>query len=292
MIKGVSRLLFLSLLAMTSCSQHDTLAGVEDPVDDGQSASVNIVISRAGVEEFAQAGISELTIYTYRVLRKSTELYKEETVSIGDGVFAYQFPLGETFQTIVTANVGEVSGKEALETLTLTFDPLGGKEVWASPVTRFSSDKTVTTLDLTLERLVARVNFVPAESAAELAAVSEFDALDIRFSNVAASYMPATGMPVLSDLTVSTDASQGYRKTFYTFETSRAGENSSIFISYLKGGVEVNQSASLLDTGVTYEASSSYSMTVPITAPDYQLLPWSIESRSGLPAIEIVKTKL
>lgn len=292
MIKGVSRLLFLSLLAITSCSQHDTAAEGEIPVAGGETSSVNMVISRAAADEFAKAGISELTIYTYRVLRKSTELFKEETVSIGDGVYAYEFPLGETFQTVVAANVGEVTGKETLETLTFSFDPLGGKEVWASPVTRFSSDKTVTTLDLTLQRLVARVNFVPAESAADLAAISEFDALDIRFTNVAASYLPASGMPVLTELTVSTDASAGFRKTFYTFDTTRGSENSALFITYLKGGEQVNTSASMLDTGLTYEASSSYSMTVPVTAPDYLLMPWSTVTRSAAPSIEIVKTNL
>lgn len=295
MIKGVSKLLFLSLFAMASCAQQDDIVNGEDPVGNGTAelAPVKMVISRAAADEFQKAGISEITVYTYRMLRKGTELYSEKTVEVGNGEFNYEFPLGETFQTIVTANVGSVSGKETLETLTLSFDPLGGKEVWASRVIRFSSDKSVTELDIALDRLVARINFVPAETATDLAAVDQFDALNITFTNVASSYMPATATPVLSDIVVSTDASSNFRKTFYTFETTGAQTNSALNIEYMKAGVKVNQSASMLDTGITYEASSDYAVTVPITAVDFLMTPWDVAARSSFaPSIEVVKSSL
>lgn len=295
MIKGVSKLLFLSLFAMASCAQQDDIISGEDPSGNGTAelAPVKMVISRAAADEFQKAGITEITVYTYHMLRKGTELYDEQTVAVGNGEFNYEFPLGETFQTIVTANVASVTGKETLETLTLNFDPLGGKEVWASRVIRFSSDKSVTELDIALDRLVARVNFVPAETATDLALVDQFDALNITFTNVAASYMPASATPVLSDIVVSTDASSNFRKTFYTFDTTTSQANSALNIEYMKAGVKVNQSASMLDTGITYEASSDYAVTVPITAVDFLLNPWETAARSAsAPALEVVKTSL
>lgn len=300
MIKGVSKLLLLSLLAMTSCSQQDDIINGGDPsVDEPKEASsVKMTISRASASEFQQAGITEITVYTYRVLRKATELYSESTVEVGDGEFTYEFPLGETFQTVVTANVASVTGKESLETLTLHFDPFGGKEVYATRPVRFASDKSVTTLDLELSRLVARVRFTPVETAAELAAVNEFDALDITFTNVASAYMVSSAAPVLEDITVSTDAAAGFRTTFYTFDTTNGGTNSALGIEYLKNGEQVNSSASMLETGTTYEASGDYSLSVPITSSDFLALPWqdstaSTTSRSSHGTkVEVNVTKL
>lgn len=290
MIKKVTNLLFLSLILLSSCSQKDEIADVSGAQKE---STVELVISRAAADEFSQAGISEVTIYTYRVLRKSTELFSEQTVAIGDGQFSYQFPLGETFQAIVTANVSSVTGKESLETLALNFDPLGGKEVWASKVVRFNSDKSVQSLDLAMERLVARINFVPAESAADLAAVTEFDRLDITFTNIAATYMPATGKPTLSDITVTADAASGFRTRLYSFATDGGDQKSALNILYYKNGQKVNQSASMLDTGTTYEASGDYAVTVPITSPDFLLGVWDVTARSGFgKSIQVTKSQL
>lgn len=299
MLKGVSKVLFVMLLAMTSCSGHDDViegGGLDKP--EAEQQTVTMTISRASASEFVEAGITQLSVYTYKVDRKITTLFDEQTVDVSSSEFngavlTHSFPLGETFQTVIAANVGSVTGKESLSTLTFHFDPLGDKEVWASPVIRFMSDKSVSELNFELDRIIARIKFEPAETQAELGAFDSFDKIKVTFTNLASSYMPLTKEVELSDLTVETDASAGYRTQVYTFATTSTQTNGGVNIEYFKAGNSVNTSASLLETGITYAASGDYTLRIPITSPDFVTVPWTTGARSASQAkFEVITSTL
>ena len=88
MLKGVSKVLFVMLLAMTSCSGHDDAiegGGLNKPETEQQT--VTMTISRASASEFVGAGITQLSVYTYKVDRKVTTLFDEQTVDVSSSEF-------------------------------------------------------------------------------------------------------------------------------------------------------------------------------------------------------------
>jgi len=294
MFKKFRNILLLSLLGLASCSQ-----GADEPIpatgtegNDGMH-SVELAVSRATLDEFATAGIDKYTIFIYKIERKGTTLFAEKEVTANNEKVTMEFSLGDNFQTFLVANASNITGKESLETVAIHLDPASSKQVWMSTPVRFASDKSTNTVSVTLRRIVSLIDFVPAETDAELAAQSDFDRVDLTFGNVATEYMVGAGAAVATTYTATTDAARGYKTSFYTFETS-ALDDATLAINYYKGGNVVNTSAGILETATKFAAHPHYTVSVPLTSPSFIERPWStLSCRANLPAaISVTKTAL
>ncbi len=274
----LSNLLLPGLLLLASCSQGEA-DDPQVPATGGDAEqTVEIVMSRAAKDDFAAAGVDRYTVYVYKVDRKTAPLYLEQEVSVDDATVSLSLPLGENFKTFAVANVASVSGKDLLETAQLHLDPSSEKEVWFGAVTSFASDKSTSTVSLAMQRLVARVNFTPAETEAELAAQSFFDRMSLTFSNTADSYMVNTGAATAASYTAEATSATGYKASFITFDTNALAEESMLDITFYKGAQQVNTSAGALETGVHYTANNRYTMTVPVLTNDFVATPWTSTS--------------
>lgn len=262
MIKNFSKLLLcMAVACFASCSSVDDEPAVG--TDQAEEATVRVNISRAEAADFADAGISEFTVYVYNVERKSTSLYSKQVVPASDGSFELSFPLGNTYQTVAVANAASVTGDETLETLTLNLDPVAKNDVWCTNVVRFASDKSVSEISLNFSRKVAAINFAPAETEAELASAG-FDNLNLTFTQVATSYLVQSGKGIATEVKVSAPKSAGYKASFYTFDTY-ALENGTLNIEFTNGGQTVKQSKPLECT--KYLAGKKINCIVPVTDP-------------------------
>lgn len=274
-MKHLVKLLVLPLLlCCCACSSENgdpwNMDGQQEQVE---KCMVRMSLTRAdGENAFAEEGISEITIFVYHQLRTGTELLEARTVNTDNSTIQFELPLGETYQTFVVAGAASVTNNETLETVQLHLDPAQQQDVWLSGVVRFASDKSVSNLNLTMRRMVAQVSFAPLETTEELAARSEFDNLQLTFTNVATTWQVKTGLPMVEDLKLTTTAAEGYHSSFRTFAT---GENAGMSIDYLKGDMVVNSSPSLLEVGTKYETSHSYELLVPITNSDYVTKPFT-----------------
>lgn len=292
MQKTYTLLLSLGLLGLTACSQaDDPVAAPEAPAG---THSIDMCLTRAAAEDFAKAGIDKYTVYIYKVERKGTSLFAEKEMNATAGTTSIEFPLGETYQTVAVANAASVEGKESLETLAVVLNPAADSQVWLSETTRFASDKSISSVSLALQRVVAQVNFAAAEDEATLAAQTTFDRVDATFHNVSTRYMVSRRQAEATTYTVTLNAANGYKATFHSFDTSKLEGDVLIGLSYLKGGSEVNTSAGLLETATRLQANNRYSVTMPLTSPDFVSTPWSFNATRGiLPAkISVTSTKL
>lgn len=266
----------LGLVGLCACSQSQE---EPQPPEAGETQTVSVSLTRGAQDDFIAAGVDTYTIYIYRNTRSDKSLFSEQKVDVSQNTVSLQFSLGDSFKIFAVANVESVSGKEDFETLELHMNPLSDSQVWMTEVESFTSDKSVTSLEMSLQRLVARVDFAPAETAQELAAQTLFDTLNLSFTNTADTYKVSDGSVTTKTQDLALTSATGYKGGFYTFATTTADSNSMLEISYLKGGAEVNKSAGALDTGVKYSANNRYNMSVPLLANDYVETPWT---RSGL----------
>lgn len=291
MIKNLSKLLLPCVFGLAACSQSADEPASPDTGASTGSSTVTMTLSRAAADDFLAAGISRITILTYQVDREGSPLIDEKDVEVGSGRFEFEFPLGETYQAFAVANAGAINDKEFFETVSLKIDPSAKNDVWVSTPVKFASDKSVSSVSLVMRRVVAEVNFTPAEEDSELAAQSYFDRLDLTFKNVASTYMVATTKAVADEFSFTVTAANGYKTSFHTFATTSLETKSSLFITYYNGGSQVNVSPSDLDTGVTFDASRRYNLIVPVTNPDFIAIPWTsstnVTSRSGMPGITV-----
>ncbi|MBO5779599.1 MAG: FimB/Mfa2 family fimbrial subunit [Muribaculaceae bacterium] len=271
MIKNFSKLLLCAAIALTSCSSVDEPEMTEST---GETAKVAIGISRADAQEFTEAGITNITVFVYHNERKGTTLFCEKTMDVADGMFEMEFPIGETYQTFVVANAPSITEKEEIATVAINLDPKAPADVWMSQVVKFASDKSVSEVELTLNRRVARVSFEPAETAEELAAITDYDNLNIRFTNIATKMLVSGAKAEAGETTVSASAADGFKATIYTFDTSSLAVNGKLFLEYTKGGAVVNTSREL-DCATSYGASKRVKLIVPITDPGLVENPWS-----------------
>lgn len=294
MMRKVSLMFALPLMCLAACGQQDDVLLDGPSAVGGDRGLATMRLTRAESDDFEAAGVSDVTILIYRVNGKTTELYKNSTVNVGSGEFQYEFSLGETYRTLAMSNVS-ATGVEAAETLTLNIDPAGDKIPYTTPLTQFSSDKSVLSVGLELTRPVARLDFRPAETAEELAGV-DFDEIRLTYSNVATSYVPSAGKAVLTEQTVTATAADGFTASLYTFSTASTGEPSMLTIDYYKNGAKVNTSISPLETGTTWEASRAYTVIVPIAANDYVQSPWGAARPAGVKsaakAVTIIESAL
>lgn len=279
MIKNLSRFLLPLAVALTGCSQSaDEPSAPGQGGGDASKQKVEMTLSRATAEELQAAGISKFTVFIYKVNRREYTLVEQKECDATQGRFTVEFPLGETYQTFAVANADNFTGTESYETVTVNIDPTAKQDVWVSTPQRFSSDKSFSTLDVALRRVIAAVDFQTAETAADLAAAGNFDRLDVTFNDIAASYKVSDGTVEGTALTLQLDASTEFKGSFTTFPTTSLENNATITIDYLKGGEKVNTSSSPLETMLKYEAAKHYTFTVPVSQDDYVQTPWRTAS--------------
>lgn len=288
MIKNLSRFLLPLAVALTGCSQGaDEPAAPENGGADAPKQKVEMTLSRATADQLQAAGISHFTVFIYQVNRREYTLIQQKECSTNEGTFTVDFPLGETYQTFAVANADEFTGVESFETVAVHINPSEKKDIWISSPTRFSSDKSFSTLDVPLRRMVAAVDFKTAETPADLAAAGDFDRLDVTVNHIASTYMIKSGTVEETSLTMSVDAASEFQGGFTTFPTTTLADNSTVVIDYFKGGQKVNTSATPLETSIKYEAAKHYTMTVPVTQNDFVQTPW--RSASLIPAGALMK---
>lgn len=276
MHKKFLNLLLVSMLGLASCTTEAEDSAINGGLGaDDETQAVEFALSRSTVTEFQNAGIENLTVLIFKVERKGTSFYAEHNVSVEQSAFRLEFPLGDTYQAVAIVNAATITGKDALENLTLTLDPVGAQPVWMSGVERFSSDKSVSALTLNLQRVVARVEFAPVETEAELSAQTYFDAIKVNVTSVADTYNVATGTAVIKSFDFTTDASKGYKVGFYTFNAAAAEEDALLDLTFYKGGQQVNNTPGALETGVKFLSNNRYSISVPVLSNDFVVAPWS-----------------
>ena len=283
MHKKFLNLLFISMLGLASCTTEADDAVINGGADaDDETQAVEFALSRSTVTEFQNAGIENLTVLIYKVERKGTSFVTEYNLPVEQSAFRLDFPLGDTYQAVAVANASSISGKETLADLTLHLDPVADRPVWMSGVERFASDKSVSALTLTLQRVVARVEFAPVETEAKLSAQTYFDAINVNVTSVADTYNVATGTPEVKTFDFRTDASAGYKVGFYTFDCSKAEEDVLVDLTFYKRGQQVNNTPGALETAVKFAANNRYNITVPVLSNDFVVTPWSVPE--GAPA--------
>ncbi len=275
MCKIFNKAILLGLLALVSCSQSQE---APQPPEVGESQTVNISMTRGVQDDFIAAGVENYTIYVYRNTKGDKSLFSEQQVNVNQNTVSLNFSLGDSFKIFAVANVASVTGKEDFETMELHLDPEQNAQVWMTEITSFTSDKSVTSLEMSMQRLVARVEFAPAESEQELSQQTLFDTLNLTFTNTADTYKVCDGSVITKNQNLVLTAATGYKGGFYTFSTTSSDGDSMLEIAYLKGGATINKSAGMLETGVKYAPNNRYNMSVPVLANDYVETPWT---RSG-----------
>ncbi len=276
MCKILNRAFLLGVVALGACSQN--VEEPQQPPTGGETQTVSISMTRGVQDDFIAAGVEKYTIYVYNNSRGDKSLFSEQEVSATQTTVTLPFSLGNNYRIFAVANAGSVTGKEDFETMELHLNPLSDSQIWMTEVTTFTSDKSVTSLEMSMQRLVARVEFAPAETAEELAAQTLFDTLNLNFTNTADTYKVSDGSVTVKNQELVLSNTTNYSGGFYTFATTAAEGDSMLEITYLKGGAEVNKSAGALETGVKFAANNRYNMSVPVLANDYVETPWT---RSG-----------
>ncbi len=294
MIKKLSSFLLPLAVALTGCSQ-----GADEPAPKGEAEGgmqkVEMALSRASADELQAAGISKFTVFIYQVNRREYTLVEMRECGTSEGRFQLDFPLGETYTTFAVANADNFTDTESYENVTVHIDPAARQDVWISNPVRFSSDKSFSTLDVALRRVIASVDFQTAETAADIAATGDFDRLDVTFDHVATSYRVNGAAVNDESVTLTVDAASDFKGGFSTFPTTALADPWTVTINYFKGGQQVNTSSSALETNEKFASDTHYTVTVPVTDNGFVQTPW--RSASLIPAgsrmkISVVATPL
>lgn len=125
-----------------------------------------------------------------------------------------------------------------------------------------------------LKRLVGQAVFVPVESQEEMDGITQFDALDITFTNVGVAYSVKEEKAVLEDVTVRTNRESGFGAYVYSFPTENNGSRTSVDVAYLKEGVIVNRTNGSLDTGIIFKSSKRSVVHMEILNEDWVETEW------------------
>lgn len=272
-MKHLASVFLLSFLFCCSCSQQmeDEWKPNEPLPNVPETHPVGVSFNRASLETFAENGITEVGIYAYL---KDSMVYGK-SLPLNDGNLKVDLPLGESLQTFVVANADRLVDTDSLSKVIIYQDALAQKQVYISDIVDFNSDKSVTSLNVELKRLVGQAVFQPKETGDELDAITRFDQLNVTFTNVAIGYKVKSKECIVEDITLSTDRSTGYEATVYSFPTVNAASRTSVDVVYLKGGEEVNRIISPLDTGISFEPSKRSYVNMKITNEDYLDEPWA-----------------
>lgn len=273
-MKHLASLFLLSFLLCCSCTQQmdDEWKPNEQLPNVPEKHPVSVAFSRASLETFAEQGITEIGIYVYL----TDSMVYGKNLPLSNGNLKVDLPLGENLQTFVVANAGHLVDADSLSKVVVYQDVYARKPVYISDVVGFTSDKSVSSLNVELKRLVGEAVFQPKEKESELNAITRFDQLNVTFTNVAVGYKVKSKECVLEDVTVSTNLSTGFGASVYSFPTVNGGSRTSIDVVYLKGGEEVNRIISPLDTGIGFEPSKRSTVHMKITDENYLDEPWAV----------------
>jgi len=108
----------------------------------------------------------------------------------------------------------------------------------------------------------------------EMDGVTQFDALDITFTNVGVAYSVKEEKAVLEDVTVRTNRESGFGAYVYSFPTENNGSRTSVDVAYLKEGVIVNRTNGSLDTGIIFKSSKRSVVHMEILNEDWVETEW------------------
>lgn len=271
-MKHLSSLFLLLFLFCCSCTQQmdDEWKQDEQLPNAPEMHPVGLSFSRASLETFAGQGISEIGIYVYL----TDSMVYGKTLPLGNGNLKVDLPLGENLQTFVVANAARLVDTDSLSKVVVYQDVFAQKPVYISDVVGFTSDKSVSSLNIELKRLVGQAVFQPKETEEELNAITRFDRLDVTFTNVAVGYKVKSKECIVEDVTFSTSLSTGFTASVYSFPTINGSSRTSVDVVYLKGGEEVNRIISPLDTGIGFEPSKRSTVHMKITDENYLDKPW------------------
>ena len=252
-MKHLASLFLLSFLLCCSCSQQmdDEWKPNEQLPNVPETQPVGVSFSRASLETFAEHGITEVGVYVY--LQDSMVYGKNLPLNNGD--LKVDLPLGENLQTFIVANADHLVDTDSLSKVVVYQDAHIQKPVYISDVVGFTSDNSVSSLNVELKRLVGQAVFQPKETEEELSAITRFDQLNVTFTNVAIGYKVKSKECITENVTISTNLSTGFGASVYSFPTVNGDSRTSIDVVYLKGGEEVNRIISPLDTGIGFESS-------------------------------------
>lgn len=272
-MKHLVSLFLLSFLFCCSCTQQmeDEWKPDEPLPNVSETHPVGVSFSRASLETFAENGITEVGIYVYL---KDSMVYGKN-LPLNDGNLKVDLPLGESLQTFVVANADRLVDTDSLSKVVIYRDATAQKQVYISDIVDFTSDKSVSSLDVKLKRLVGQAVFQPKETQEELNAIIRFDQLNVTFTNVAIGYKVKSKECIVEDITFSTNLSTGFTASVYSFPTVNAASRTSVDVVYLKDGEEVNRIISPLDTGISFEPSKRSYVNMKITNEDYLDEPWT-----------------
>lgn len=180
----------------------------------------------------------------------------------------------ENLQTFIVANADHLVDTDSLSKVVVYQDAHIQKPVYISDVVGFTSDNSVSSLNVELKRLVGQAVFQPKETEEELSAITRFDQLNVTFTNVAIGYKVKSKECITENVTISTNLSTGFGASVYSFPTVNGDSRTSIDVVYLKGGEEVNRIISPLDTGIGFESSKRSTVHMKITDENYLDEPW------------------
>lgn len=276
-MKNLMKLLFVPLLTFFSCTQQ--LEGIWDenePSQEHEIHSLGVCFSRSSIETFAEQGITEVGVYVY--LEDSMVFGKK--LSMESGNIEVALPLGENLETFVVANADQLIDVDNLSKVVIRQNDNMQKPVYISDIVRFTSDNTVSTLNLELKRLVGQAVFSPNETDEKLDAITHFNALDVTFTNVGVAYKVKSKECILENVTVRTDRSNRFNASVYSFPTSDSGSRTAINVVYLKDGEEVNRIGGVLDAGISFEPSKRSTVHIDFLNEDFLEEPWMPETRA------------
>ena len=171
-MKHLASLFLLSFLLCCSCSQQmdDEWKPNEQLPNVPETHPVGVSFSRASLETFAEHGITEVGVYVY--LQDSMVYGKNLPLNNGD--LKVDLPLGENLQTFIVANADHLVDTDSLSKVVVYQDAHIQKPVYISDVVGFTSDNSVSSLNVELKRLVGQAVFQPKETEEELSAITRF----------------------------------------------------------------------------------------------------------------------
>ena len=265
----------MTCLIIVGCSSDDL--SMDTTVKPSTESKVMARMTRATVDSFAQAGITNVRVFAYIRQGKRDSLVKDTTVNIGDGQFQIGLPLGESIRTFLVANATGIENTEKFDSVSLTLDPSQDADIWLSNVASITTDKTVSSIDFTMQRIISRATFQPEETLSDIEALGKFDNLDVTFTNIAARYRISGDSAVaLTTYSANANADNSYTLTVNSFPT-RTGIDATagLTLKFNNGQQTVNTTPADIDAAFNYTGSHHYYITVPLTDDAFVVTPWT-----------------
>lgn len=268
--------LFICFVSCTNgMNELDRLEESSFPSENSnmQSGLVNILLSRASLDGFAESGVTEISLFVYQ--KDSLICGREYPVNEGD--IQIELPLGEDLQTFAVANAGRIERTDSLSKVVVYLDESAQTEVYISDVIDFTSDNSQPSLFLELKRMVGRAILQPTDAKEDLHTQTWFDRMEVTFTNIGTAYKVAEGICVgQQNVTVSARKENDYVASVYSFPTKDTDEEggnvlspTSVTLAYYKNNTLVNRTLGELKTNIYFLPSHSYKVTLPVLEESY-----------------------